>query len=152
MKSRAFVQLLACVAVQIGGCAVAEEGPIVARPDARVAKAASAPAHGEALYAAHCLSCHQADGGGVPNMQPGILDSSWVLGDPKALALFVMTGGFNSAERKESAVDNVMPAFRHLTDDDLAEILSFVRSRFGKGAGVVTPANVAEARLSLPAP
>ena len=50
----------------------------------------------------HCLTCHQADGGGVPNMQPAIAGGTWVKGDARALALFVMTGGFDSAARKDS--------------------------------------------------
>jgi mono/diheme cytochrome c family protein len=33
--------------------------------------AATAP-DGQKLYARHCLSCHQADGYGVPNLQPAI--------------------------------------------------------------------------------
>jgi mono/diheme cytochrome c family protein len=60
------------------------------------------PAAGQQVYARNCLTCHQADGYGVPNMQPAITDGAWVKGDARALALFVMTGGFNSAERKES--------------------------------------------------
>src|SRR4029077_2000316 len=71
---------------------------------------------GQRLYGAHCLSCHQADGGGVPNMQPPIAGGTWVKGDAQALALFVMTGGFGSSERKESANENVMPEFRQLPD------------------------------------
>jgi mono/diheme cytochrome c family protein len=106
---------------------------------------------GQRLYAAHCLSCHQADGGGVPNMQPAIAGGSWVTGDARALALFVMTGGFDSGSRKDSDVDNVMPPFRQLADADLAEILTFIRQKFGKGASPVTAAQVAEARQSLPA-
>ena len=104
------------------------------------------------LYARHCLSCHQADGGGVPNMQPPIVGGTWVKGDPKALALFVMTGGFDSAQRKEGASHNVMPPFRQLSDEDLAGILSYIREKFGGGASAVTPALVAEARATLPPP
>ena len=59
---------------------------------------------GQRLYGAHCLSCHQADGGGVPNMQPAIAGGTWVQGDARALALFVMTGGFDSGSRKDSNV------------------------------------------------
>jgi mono/diheme cytochrome c family protein len=105
---------------------------------------------GQKLYAAHCLSCHQADGGGVPNMQPAIAGGTWVKGDARALALFVMTGGFDSASRKDSDVGNVMPPFRKLTDSDLAAILTFIREKFGDGAAAVTAAQVAEARQSLP--
>jgi mono/diheme cytochrome c family protein len=116
--------------------------------------AASAPADtrppGQQLYARHCLSCHQADGGGVPNMQPAIRGGTWVKGDPRALALFVMTGGFDSASRKDSDVGNVMPPFRQLPDAELAQILTFIRAKFGDGAAPVSEAQVAEARTSLP--
>ena len=105
---------------------------------------------GQKSYARHCLSCHQADGYGVPNMQPAIKGGTWVKGDPKALALFVMTGGFDSAGRKEGASHNVMPPFRQLPDDELAGILSYIREKFGEGAPPVTPAIVAEARATLP--
>ena len=106
---------------------------------------------GQQLYGRHCLSCHQADGGGVPNMQPAIAGGTWVTGDARALALFVLTGGFDSAGRKESDNGNVMPAFRQLPDAELAQILTYIRQKFGKGASAVTAAEVTEARATLPA-
>jgi mono/diheme cytochrome c family protein len=115
--------------------------------------AADSSPPGQKLYARHCLSCHQADGYGVPNMQPAIKGGSWVKGDAKPLALFVMTGGFDSAQRKEGATShNVMPPFRQLSDEDLAGILTYIRQKFGDGASEVTPALVAEARATLPPP
>jgi mono/diheme cytochrome c family protein len=116
------------------------------------APAPDAQPPGQRLYSAHCLSCHQADGGGVPNMQPAIAGGTWVKGDARALALFVMTGGFDSAARKDSDVGNVMPPFRQLADADLAEILTYIRQKFGEGASPVTAAEVGEARGSLPPP
>ena len=114
--------------------------------------APDAQSPGQRLYARHCLSCHQADGGGVPNMQPPIAGGTWVQGDARALALFVMTGGFDSASRKDSDVGNVMPPFRQLADVDLAEILTYIRQKFGNGAAPVTAADIAEAQRSLPVP
>jgi len=111
---------------------------------------ADEPTPGQSLYNKHCLSCHQADGGGVPRMQPAIAGGTWVQGDARALALFVMSGGFDSAARKESNVDNVMPPFRQLTDEDLAAILTYIRAKFGNGASPVTVPDIAEARTSLP--
>jgi mono/diheme cytochrome c family protein len=110
------------------------------------------PAAGPAqkLYARHCLSCHQADGYGVPNLQPAITGGTWVKGDAKALALFVMSGGFDSASRKESENGNVMPPFRQLSDEDLAGILTYIRETFGPGASRVSAADVAAARETLP--
>jgi mono/diheme cytochrome c family protein len=112
---------------------------------------AGEPAPGQLLYNKHCLSCHQADGGGVPNMQPAIAGGTWVKGDARALALFVMSGGFDSASRKDSEVGNVMPPFRQLSDADLAAILTFIRAKFGDGGSPVSAADVAEARPNLPA-
>ena len=104
---------------------------------------------GQRLYSRHCLSCHQSDGGGVPNMQPAIAGGTWVKGDAQALALFVMSGGFDSASRKDSALANVMPPFRKLPDEDLAQILTYIREKFGDGASPVTAAQVADARKKL---
>jgi mono/diheme cytochrome c family protein len=111
---------------------------------------AAEPAPGQLLYNRHCLACHQADGGGVPNMQPAIAGGSWVKGDARALALFVMSGGFDSASRKESDVGNVMPPFRQLADDELAAILTFIRQKFGDGGSPVSAADVSAARESDP--
>ena len=85
----------------------------------------------------------------MPNLQPPIAGGTWVKGDPQALALFVLTGGFDSASRKDAAVDNVMPGFRQLSDEDLAEILSYIRAKFGGGTSAVTEAEVAAARATL---
>jgi mono/diheme cytochrome c family protein len=115
--------------------------------------AAQGPApDGQKLYARHCLSCHQADGNGVPNLQPAIKGGSWVRGETQPLALFVLTGGFDSAQRKDSESHNPMPPFRQLRDEELAAILTFIRQKFGDGASPVTPADVAAARASLTAP
>jgi mono/diheme cytochrome c family protein len=117
---------------------------------ARVAAAQEPAPDGQKLYARHCLSCHQADGNGVPNLQPAIKGGTWVRGEAQPLALFVLTGGFDSAQRKDSESHNPMPPFRQLSDEDLAAILTYIRQKFGDGASPVTAADVAAARASLP--
>jgi mono/diheme cytochrome c family protein len=130
----------------LGACATSSDA-VAQAPEATPPAAAL---DGPALYRRHCLACHQADGGGVPNMQPPILGSAWVKGAPQPLALFVMTGGFNSASRKESDVGNVMPAFPQLSNEELAALLTYVRQKFGDGTGPVTAADVRDARKSVP--
>jgi mono/diheme cytochrome c family protein len=115
---------------------------------------------GRTAYSANCLACHQADGGGVPGFQPPLVGSAWVRGDPQVLATFVLTGGFDSASRKQSASENVMPPFLQLDDATLATILTYVRTKFGGNPGSVvpepvtpepvTPEQVAAARALLP--
>jgi mono/diheme cytochrome c family protein len=104
---------------------------------------------GQQMYAKYCLSCHQADGRGVPGMQPSIVGGNWIKGDARALAAFVLSGGFGSAQRKEGPVENVMPEFSRLGDDELAALLTFARAKFGAGASPVSAADVASARASL---
>lgn len=142
----------------LAGCATGGEGasaPDTPRKSAAPAASSTTPAPsvasaGEQAYARHCLTCHQADGYGVPNLQPAITGGSWVQGEAQALALFVMTGGFNSAERKDGESHNVMPAFRQLPDEELAALLTYIRQKFGKGASPVSAAEVAAARATLP--
>jgi mono/diheme cytochrome c family protein len=136
------------LAISIVTCAAGGEPA----PSAQAAQPAPTNANvgGEKAYARNCLPCHQSDGYGVPNMQPAITGGTWVQGEPKALALFVMTGGFNSAERKESESHNVMPSFRQLSNEELAEILTYIRQKFGKGASPVSAADIAAARATLP--
>ncbi|HUQ10536.1 MAG TPA: cytochrome c [Steroidobacteraceae bacterium] len=147
--------VVATLALSVAACATSAE-PVSAQATPASPTAPSnaatplADAAGQQAYARNCLSCHQSDGYGVPNMQPAITGGTWVQGDAKALALFVMTGGFNSAERKESESHNVMPAFRQLPDAELAAILTYIRQKFGKGAPAVSAADVAAARASLP--
>jgi mono/diheme cytochrome c family protein len=138
------------VLLSAAGVVRAESPAASPAPAASATVAAPAEAPGKRLYARHCLSCHQADGGGVPNMQPAIAGGSWVKGDPGALALFVMTGGFDSAQRKDSAVDNVMPPFAQLPDEELAAILTYIRQKFGGGASAVDATQVAAARANIP--
>lgn len=134
---------IALVGLSGVACAAAAE------PPAPAAGADTRPP-GQQLYGRHCLPCHQADGRGVPDMQPAIAGGPWVKGDAKALAMFVMTGGFDSAQRKESENGNVMPPFAQLSDADLAQILTYIREKFGPGASPVSAADVAAARKSLP--
>jgi mono/diheme cytochrome c family protein len=141
--------LVAALCLSLAACATGGEAAS-AKPAVAPGKIAPAADAGQQAYARNCLACHQSDGYGVPNMQPAITGGTWVQGDPKALALFVMTGGFNSAERKESESHNVMPAFRQLPDAELAAILTYIRQKFGKGASAVSAADIAEARTSLP--
>jgi mono/diheme cytochrome c family protein len=101
---------------------------------------------GRELYSDNCLVCHQANGGGVADLQPPIMGSKKVSGDPATLVRWVLLG--SEAERAPGGrrYQNVMPAFDHLGDEDVAAIVTYVRQTFGAGASPVTPALVAEAR------
>ena len=47
---------------------------------------------GKKVYAEQCLACHQADGGGVSDMNPPLIKTKWVLGDKTTLVQIVLKG------------------------------------------------------------
>jgi hypothetical protein len=100
-----------------------------------------ASADGGALYRQACATCHMDDGRGVPRMQPSLVDSPVVNGDPARLIQVLLKGPEAVLPRtKESA--NQMPAFPQLSDDETAAVLSYVRLTYGKEAGAITPEQV----------
>ena len=36
---------------------------------------------GKTIYTTYCLACHQADGSGVPGLNPPLIKTKWVLGE-----------------------------------------------------------------------
>src|SRR5690606_18534462 len=101
---------------------------------------------GSVLYKNYCASCHKDDGKGLPGMSPPLLESPRVLGAKASLIGLVLTGNTGAIGVDQGKYDQVMPAFGFLNDKEIAAVLSFVRNRFGHGAGKVSPGEVANAR------
>ncbi len=105
------------------------------------------PSPGARLYTSNCLACHQKNGEGVPQVQPPLAGTPVPVGEPGELLRWVMFGE-RPASLPRGAYAGAMPQFGYLSDDDLATLLSYVRSSFGNHASPVTPAMVAEARVA----
>lgn len=103
---------------------------------------------GKAIYTQYCLPCHQVDGGGVPNLNPPLIKTSYVLGS-KATLVEILTKGFNKGvEVDGDEYTNPMPA-QNLTDQQVADVLTFVRNSFGNKASTVNAAEVKAIRAKL---
>jgi mono/diheme cytochrome c family protein len=102
----------------------------------------SSIARGKAVYATNCLMCHQANGSGVPNLNPPLRQTSWVLGSKDVLINQVLKGSKGTVEIDGDRFENAMPAQAHLTDQQIADVLSYVRNSFGNKASIVTAAEV----------
>lgn len=101
---------------------------------------------GKAVYSQYCLTCHQADGTGVPNMHPPLTPGSWVGKDPYELIAIMMKGLSGKIEVNGEVYKNFMPSHAQLTDEQLADVLSYVRSSFGNNFEPVTPEMVKKVR------
>jgi len=86
---------------------------------------------GKAVYTKYCLVCHQASGSGVPGMFPPLSKGSWVGKDPKELVLIITKGLSGKVEVNGEVYKSAMPPQAQLTDKEIADVLSYVRSDFG---------------------
>ncbi len=119
--------------------AVAQPKP-VAKPATAAVKTP-----GQLIYEQNCLTCHQINGSGVPNLNPPLRQTDWVLGD-KTRLINVLLKGLQGQEIEGEAYDNAMPAHDFLKDDEIADVLTFIRSNFGNKAPAVTPDEVKAVR------
>lgn len=94
----------------------------------------------------NCMACHQADGRGVPGNYPPLDGSEWVAGEPALLAALLLHGLEGEVVVQGRTYNQVMPAWQHLSDDQIAAVLSFVRSSWSNRAGTVSPALIAAVR------
>jgi mono/diheme cytochrome c family protein len=110
-----------------------------------------APAdRGAVVYATHCATCHGRDGTGV-GRNPPIAGSVTVSGDPQVLAAWIIAGQRPPTLPKMKGLV-VMPQYAWLSDEDLAAVITHIRTHFGHAATPVTPADIATLRSSLERP
>ncbi|WP_219909433.1 cytochrome c oxidase subunit II [Nitrosovibrio sp. Nv4] len=94
-------------------------------------------AEGEKVYAANCVACHQANGKGIPGTFAA-LDGSKVATGPKAGHIDIVMNG---------KTGTAMAAFKHLSDVQIAAVVTYERNAWGNTAGdVVQPSEINELR------
>lgn len=108
-------------------------------------------ARGKATYEQICAACHMPNGVGAPPMQPGLIGSAVVRGESKTLINVVLRGPAAVLPADRPKYNNMMPPLATLSDQQIADTLTYVRQRFGEGAAAITPQQVAEQRAALPA-
>tara|TARA_B100001123_G_scaffold449444_1_gene614861 strand:- start:1834 stop:2493 length:660 start_codon:yes stop_codon:yes gene_type:complete len=103
---------------------------------------------GERVYQMTCIACHQPDGmGNDINQFPPLAESEWVIKDPALLARIVLHGLQGPIEVKGKEYQSIMaPLGIALSDDDIANVLTYVRQSFGNSADAVDASVVAAAR------
>jgi mono/diheme cytochrome c family protein len=109
---------------------------------------------GEALFVAHCLACHGADGEGIENLGPPLVASEWVTGSHKRLAAIILQGmmGPIRVAGKDYTPAAAMPGFKlnpEVTDAQFADLATFVRFAWDNGKDAVKPATFTKVRAEL---
>jgi mono/diheme cytochrome c family protein len=94
----------------------------------------------------NCQACHQADGLGVAGNYPPLDGSSWVTGRPDVLAALLLHGLEGQITVEGEVYNGVMPPWSHLSDDQIASVMTYIRSSWSNRAPAVAPELVAAVR------
>jgi mono/diheme cytochrome c family protein len=103
---------------------------------------------GRKLFEPNCGACHQVDGMGAAGKAPPLVGSEWVLAPkPDRIIRIVLDGLSGPVEVKGQEWNlNMVPWRSSFKDEDIANILSYVRNSWGNKAAMVTAAQVKEIR------
>jgi mono/diheme cytochrome c family protein len=116
---------------------------------APVSTTAASLARGKVLYKEICATCHQADGTGVPRMNPPLIKTKYVLGDKAKLIKLLLLGLNEEVEIEGEYYSNPMPSQAALKDEEIADVLTFVRNNFGNKAPAITAGQVKAVRATI---
>ncbi len=96
---------------------------------------------GQGVYATNCAGCHQDQGQGAPHIAAALAGSKIATGRPD-MPLRVLLNG------KDGSIGEMPPLGQSLNDEQVAQVLTYVRGSFGNTASPIHPDLVKEFRLS----
>ncbi|HMA08786.1 MAG TPA: c-type cytochrome, partial [Ramlibacter sp.] len=100
-------------------------------------------------YVQFCVDCHRLDGTGVKGIFPPLARNPTVASTDPATLLHVALTGWQTAQTAAYPRVYTMPAFSRLSDQELADIMSFVRQSWGNTAGPINVYQVKRVRVDL---
>lgn len=105
--------------------------------------------NGKKVYQKNCLSCHQVNGGGVPKMNPPLINAAFVKGDAHKLIQWVLLGSTQKVPIDGKYYSNNMPAQATLKDQDIADVLTYIRNNFKNKASAISANEVKDSRVAI---
>jgi mono/diheme cytochrome c family protein len=104
-----------------------------------VAQANGTAGQGSQIFLVNCVSCHQADGEGVPGTFPPLAGNAVVVGDPAKVIHIVKYGLTGRVVVAGKTFNGLMPAWSpQLSDGDIAAAITYIRSAWSNHATPVT--------------
>jgi alcohol dehydrogenase (quinone), cytochrome c subunit len=113
-------------------------------------KSGDASKPGARIYLDNCAACHRPDGVGYERVFPRLAGNPVVqAGNPRSLVSIVLDGS-QTPRTASTPAQFTMPRFAwRLSDKDVADVVSFIRTSWGNSASPVLSADVAKTRESL---
>ena len=106
---------------------------------------------GKALYTGTCSVCHQDSGAGMPGVFPPLAKSDYLAGHSNEEIIKVVLSGLNGPLKVNGQdYNSVMPPMSQLTDDEVANILTYVKNSWDNGGGRISKDDVTKVRAATP--
>lgn len=121
-----------------------------ATPPQPIAATDNRIAAGKEIYADRCSACHTPSGEGVGRLFPKLANGPLVNNDDATTLMRVVLAGSKADGTHAAPTGPIMPSFAwNLSDDDVANVLTYVRNSWGNAAPAVSASDVAAIRKSL---
>jgi mono/diheme cytochrome c family protein len=101
----------------------------------------SSVVRGESVYQTYCTSCHMEKGEGLEGLYPPLAKSDYLMADKKRSIVQVMKGISGEIKVNGKTYNMEMMGFE-LSDQEVSDVLNYIRNSFGNKGGAVTPAEV----------
>jgi mono/diheme cytochrome c family protein len=107
-------------------------------------------ARGRMLFETICALCHGVDGAGKPGQAPPLAGSEWAQGNPERMLRIPLYGLAGPVSVKGQDWNLSMPAMgAALSPEDLAAVVSYIRSSWGNKASAVTAEQVSAIKAKV---
>lgn len=101
---------------------------------------------GKTVYATACVACHQADGKGLEKIFPPLAKSDYLMADKKRSIKQVIHGATDPITVNGVKYTTPMIGLGTLSDQEIADVLNYVRNSWGNKGEIVTVQEVKKAR------
>lgn len=101
--------------------------------------------NGQKLYLAHCQNCHGAKGEGLGKLYPPLTDADFFKKNRAQLSCIIRNGMQGEVIVGGQKYDEKMPANPHLTERDIAYILTYITTHFTNSDSIYSDEEVREA-------
>jgi nitrite reductase (NO-forming) len=100
---------------------------------------------GKKVYLTSCFACHMATGDGLPNVFPPLAKSDFLKADKDRAIKAVIKGLSGPITVNGKPYNNMMPP-QEISDDQAADVLTYIMNEWGNDFGTVTQADVKRVR------
>ena len=100
---------------------------------------------GKDLYTTYCITCHMEQGEGLEGVYPPLAKSDYMMKDKKRSIQQILYGASGPMKVNGKEYDGVMTGY-DLSDQEVSDLLNYVRNSFGNKGGAILPAEVKAVR------